>query len=399
MTTENKIREILIYSFLICIVSSGMISPAIGAIFAADGTEISSANLSIRVNEEPSLLSGHLPHGKLVFFTNSHCSACEGAKEYLDTYIQDHPDFFLEIHDIFNSTENRTIFESYKAKYNRRFLSTPSLMIGNLTLEGTQDIRTHTSELMTLQDKFGTEPGFFSGLFTPLSVSGTSSTDIPLLLIIGAGLLDGINPCAFAVLVILLIYLMAQKSRKAMLSAGIAYTSAVFLFYYLSGVGLFTVIQTTGATTTFSLIAGCIALSAGLLMIKDALFPKDKPTLAIPASQSGLINRVLRKATLPAAFILGILVGMFELPCTGGIYLSIISMISLKSNLEQAFVYLFIYNVAFIIPLLIILGLVTFGLPPEKVNEFRLEQRRTLRFIIGLVLTGFAIFILYEIFG
>jgi cytochrome c biogenesis protein CcdA len=184
-----------------------------------------------------------------------------------------------------------------------------------------------------------------------------------------------------------------------MLSAGIAYTSAVFLFYYLSGVGLFTVIQTTGATTTFSLIAGCIALSAGLLMIKDALFPKDKPTLAIPASQSGLINRVLRKATLPAAFILGILVGMFELPCTGGIYLSIISMISLKSNLEQAFVYLFIYNVAFIIPLLIILGLVTFGLPPEKVNEFRLEQRRTLRFIIGLVLTGFAIFILYEIFG
>lgn len=182
-----------------------------------------------------------------------------------------------------------------------------------------------------------------------------------------------------------------------MLTAGLVYTGAVFLFYYLSGLGIFTVIQTTGATTIFSLAAGCIALIAGLIMVKDAVFPKEKPTLGIPASQSGLINQVMKQATLPAAFILGILVGMFELPCTGGIYLSIISMISMKSNMSQALGYLFFYNIAFVLPLLIILILVTFGFPPERVNEWRLEQRRALRGIIGLVLIGFAVFILYEV--
>jgi len=90
---------------------------------------------------------------------------------------------------------------------------------------------------------------------------------------------------------------------------------------------------------------------------------------------------------------------MFELPCTGGIYLSIISMISMKSNMSQALGYLFVYNIAFVLPLLIILILVTFGLPPERVNEWRLEQRRALRGIIGLVLIGFAVFILYEVIG
>jgi len=107
----------------------------------------------------------------------------------------------------------------------------------------------------------------------------------------------------------------------------------------------------------------------------------------------------MKQATLPAAFVLGILVGMFELPCTGGIYLSILSMISMKSNLGQALGYLFIYNIAFVIPLLIIIGLVTFGLSPEQVNEWRLEQRRALRAVIGMVLIGFGFIILNEVFG
>jgi cytochrome c biogenesis protein CcdA len=319
---------------------------------------------------------------------------------FLDGFAPNHTEMTLLRYDLFNSTENRTIFESYKKTYNRNFLSVPSLIIGNISVEGVQDISNNLEELLILQKKYHGSSDIFTNIFTPPSLTpDESSGDIPLLLIIGAGLLDGINPCAFAVLVFLLVYLMAQKSRKAMLTAGFVYTGAVFLFYYLSGLGIFTVIQTTGATTVFSLAAGCIALIAGLIMVKDAVFPKEKPTLGIPASQSGLINRVMKQATLPAAFILGILVGMFELPCTGGIYLSIISMISMKSNMSQALGYLFVYNIAFVLPLLIILILVTFGLPPERVNEWRLEQRRALRGIIGLVLIGFAVFILYEVIG
>ncbi len=380
---------------LIVIIFIGLLpAPVFGTIYGPDGAELSE-NLTSRITDDPSLLSGNLPAGEVVFFTNSHCGACANAKEYLDTYILKNPEITLQTYDIFNNTENRAIFEEYKKKFNHKFLSTPSIMIGNITLEGSQDIRNHLEEVITLQSPLMRTSALNQK--SDLQISSNAADEIPLLLIIGAGLLDGINPCAFAVLVILLVYLMTQKSRKSMISAGLVYSAAVFIFYYLSGVGIFTIVQTTGITTAFSVAAGIIALLAGILMLKDSLIPGQRPALAIPASQSQIINRIMKKATLPAAFILGILVGMFELPCTGGIYLSIISMISLKTDLNQALGYLAVYNAAFILPLLVILVLVTVGLPPERVNEFRIEQRRLLRGIIGIVLLIFAGVILSEV--
>ncbi|MDX8551687.1 hypothetical protein KHC33_10715 [Methanospirillum sp. J.3.6.1-F.2.7.3] len=400
MFSHNNPRIALISVLIFSLLSLIVVSPSLGAMYAVNGSEISPDSLSDLIQSDPTLLSGSLPPSQVIFFFNTHCGACHDAMAFLDGFAPNHTEMTLLRYDLFNSTENRTIFESYKKTYNRNFLSVPSLIIGNVSVEGVQDISNHLEELLVLQKQHSGSSDLFSNIFTsPSLTSDSPSGEIPLLLIIGAGLLDGINPCAFAVLVFLLVYLMAQKSRKMMLTAGLVYTGAVFIFYYLSGLGIFTIIQTTGATTIFSFVAGCIALIAGLVMVKDALFPKEKPTLGIPASQSGLINRVMKQATIPAAFILGILVGMFELPCTGGIYLSIISMISMKSNMTQALGYLFVYNIAFVLPLLIILILVTFGLPPERVNEWRLEQRRLLRGIIGLVLIGFAVFILYEVLG
>lgn len=400
MPSHYVSRIALISALVICLLSLCIASPTLAAMYAVNGSEISPDDVSDLVRSDPTLISGSLPPGQVIFFFNTHCGACHDAMAFLDGFAPNHTEMTLTRYDLFNSTDNRTIFESYKKTYNRNYLSVPSLIIGNISIEGVQDISNHLEELLVLQKKYSASSDLFTNIFASPSLTPNESTgEIPLLLIIGAGLLDGINPCAFAVLVFLLVYLMAQNSRRAMLTAGLVYTGAVFLFYFLSGVGIFAVIQTTGATTAFSLAAGCIALIAGFIMVKDAVFPKEKPTLGIPASQSGLINRVMKQATIPAAFILGILVGMFELPCTGGIYLSIISMISMKSNMTQALGYLFVYNIAFVLPLLIILLLVTFGLPPERVNEWRLEQRRALRGIIGLVLIGFAVFILYEVLG
>ena len=392
----NPLYFILVFFTLLFVLSSTVSA----AIYIANGTEIPEDDISSSIKAAPSPVFGYVPAGQIIFFTNIHCSACHMAEEFLHDFSARHPEISLVTYDLFDSPENRTIFENYKKKYHRTFLSTPSILVGNLTIEGTQDMRNHLDEILLIQNEKKEPGGLLSGIFPDSFQKITASgEEIPLLLIVGAGLLDGINPCAFAVLVFLLVYLMAQKNRRRMLAAGLVYTGAVFIFYFLSGVGIFSVIQTTGTTTVFSIGAGCIALIAGLLMLKDAIIPKEKPTLSIPSSQSGLINRIVKMATLPAAFILGILVGMFELPCTGGIYLSILSMISMKSNPGQALGYLFVYNIAFVVPLLIIIVLVTFGLSPERVNEWRLEQRRALRAVIGLVLIVFGIFILNEVAG
>jgi cytochrome c biogenesis protein CcdA len=386
--TVSRILALL----LLCCFAAVMV-PASAEVFLQNGSSVPEGTSADQLIGE--ILSSREPVST-VFFYNLHCSACHESIVYLQELEKRHPGTYPVSYDLFNNTTTHELFQEAKQAYNQQYLSYPVIFIGPVVLEGTGAISTYYEPLILAVQKSQSSSlsGFLTGL-TGISSGGTFEIGLPLIL--GAGLLDGINPCAFAVLVFLLTYLLSLNNRRRVLLAGLVYTAAVFIFYFLSGVGIFTVVQTTGLVSGFSLVAGIIALIFAIIMIKDAILPGKGPSLAIPESRKGTINRFVEKSSIPAAFILGILVGMFELPCTGGIYLSIISMISLKTNLVGGLWYLFIYNIAFVFPLLIIIGLIYWGIPPERVNEWRLDQRRTLRLIIGLIMLVFAIIILHEV--
>lgn len=371
--------------------------PICGSVYIRNGTEISEDAAYLTILQDGNTTAENL---SIQFFYNTHCGACHSALAFLEKYRSENPGIVIAYHDLFNSTENRDLFETYKAQYNRQYAAVPVIFMGNAVLEGSYAILENFDPLVKGYAELNTKGFSLPSLpqFSLPSQSKSDRTGISIPLIVGAGLLDGINPCAFAVLVILLIYLMSLGSRQKMILAGIVYSAAVFFFYFLSGVGIFTAIQTTGMVKGFSFVAAMIAIIAGILMIKDAFYPGKGPSLAIPEGRKGVISRYIEKSTVPSAFVLGILVGMFELPCTGGIYLAILSMISLRTDVSGGLGYLLIYNFAFILPLLIIIALVAWGLPPERVNEFRLEQRRVIRIIIGCIMFFFAAIILMELF-
>jgi cytochrome c biogenesis protein CcdA len=377
---------------LLCSVAV-LISSASAEVFIKNGSSIPDGTPADQLIQE--ILASDDPI-TTAFFYNTHCGACHQAVEHLKGLAEIHPEIYPASYDLFNNTTNSKLFDEAKLAYNQQHISYPVIFIGPIVLEGNEAISTYYESLALAVQKrqSSSPPGFLAGLTGPAS-GGSFKIGLPLIL--GAGLLDGINPCAFAVLVFLLTYLLSLNNRRRVLLTGLVYTAAVFIFYFLSGVGIFTVVQTTGFVTGFSLVAGIIALIFAIIMIRDAIVPGKGPSLAIPESRRETINRFVEKSSIPAAFILGILVGMFELPCTGGIYLSIISMISLKTNLVGGLWYLFIYNIAFIFPLLVIIGLIFWGIPPERVNEWRIDQRRTLRLIIGLIMLIFAIMILHEV--
>ena len=101
-------------------------------------------------------------------------------------------------------------------------------------------------------------------------IAETTQLTIPLVIV--AGLVDGINPCAFAVMVFLLVSIMSISSKKRMLQVGLVYIGAIFIFYFLSGLGLFALVQVSGFSRIFALVAATVAFVAGALMIKDALY-------------------------------------------------------------------------------------------------------------------------------
>lgn len=213
-------------------------------------------------------------------------------------------------------------------------------------------------------------------------------TSITIPLIVGSAAVDSINPCAFAVLIFLILYLMNMKNRQFMLKIGFVYIGIIFLVYFLSGLGLLSFIKSISLTRFFYYFTAGLAILFGLLNIKDVFWYGRGITLAIPESKKPLIDKYIRKATLPAAIVLGVLVALFELPCTGAVYLEILSLLADKNSLAQAILYLLVYNLIFVMPLLVILLAVYFGLPPEKIEKWRQEQRRWLRLAVGLVMIG-----------
>jgi len=334
----------------------------------------------------------------LILFYNRNCQDCQKVLAFLPGVLATNPDVTVESYDIYNNREKYQLFQQYNERYNRSLSPVPAVFVGDRELVGYDEIRDNLADAILAARLNQTTP---TPVITPVVTNTTTVQETPppalaIPVIIMAALIDGINPCAFAVLTFLLVTIMAQQSRRKVLETGVAYILAVFVFYFLSGVGLFSLVQVSGVSRIFSIVAAIIALIAGILMIRDA-FSESRPLLAIPESRKGMIDRYVRKGTIPAALVLGILVGMFELPCTGGIYLAILSLLSQSSTLAAGIPLLLLYNLVFIVPLIIILGVVYWGLPPERFSAFQARHRVAVRLCMAALMIAIAVFLLYTV--
>ena len=228
--------------------------------------------------------------------------------------------------------------------------------------------------------------------------------DINLFFVIGAALVDSINPCAFGVLIFLLAYL-AESVKKAskMLLYGLIYIGAVFVTYLVAGLLLLPLIQKLGSFSVVSyyVLAGVIAM-AGLLEIKDFFWYGKGFSLAIFPHESTRIKMYVKRVSDSpfAAAFLGFFVAIVELPCTGFAYLAVLGLISLSGLTINNVTLLIIYNLIFVLPLLVILWLVYRGMSTQKFEAWRQKHKQWMRLAIGLVLLLLAaVMILYVEYG
>ena len=226
----------------------------------------------------------------------------------------------------------------------------------------------------------------------PTCSPATLQLTIPV--VVASALVDSINPCAFSVLIFLLISIVTIENRRRILMVGSVYIAAVFMFYLFSGAGLFSIVHLSGFSAALSLLGATVAIVLGLVNIIDVIKNKNDFLLGIPGSKKEMIERYISRASLPAVFVLGVLVGIFELPCTGGIYLAILGLMSRSYTLMEGLPYLVLYNIVFVLPLVLILILVAYGISPERANAWRVLHRRKLRLIVGLAMIAIGVMII-----
>ncbi|NYT07891.1 MAG: hypothetical protein GKC05_06525 [Methanomicrobiales archaeon] len=324
------------------------------------------------------------------FFFNTNCGECLKTLPFIEEFAASHPEVVVRYIDVRESDENLALFKAFKEYYGAGFVPVPSVFVGTVILSGTEDITGGLGDAVN---------GTLTTLPTPVPVSNIpEAAELTLPLVIAAALVDGINPCAFSVLIFLLVTIVSLESRRKMLAVGSVFICAVFTFYFLSGLGLFAVIQSAGISRFISVIAAIVAFAAGTISILSVFGRGNgQSILSIPESRKGVINRYIRKASIPGAFMVGILVGMFELPCTGGIYLAILSLLSNRMTAVEGIPYLLVYNFFFVLPLIVILGICTYGLPVERLEEWRTGSRKAVRVIMGAVMIFLGAILILEI--
>ena len=217
--------------------------------------------------------------------------------------------------------------------------------------------------------------------------------EISLPIIVGAALIDGINPCAFGVLIFMLAYL-AKTARKKMLVNGLVYIFFVFLTYLACGLILLPVIRKLAgfSVASYYVIAAVVGL-AGLIEIKDYFWYGKGFSLTIFPSEAERIKKYVKHVSgspLVAAF-LGVFVALVELPCTGAVYLAVLALMSLSGVTIGNINLLVIYNLIFVVPLVIILFLVYRGIHWQRFEEWRNRHKGLMRLFTGVLLIVLAI--------
>lgn len=207
--------------------------------------------------------------------------------------------------------------------------------------------------------------------------------------VIVTGLLDSVNPCAFAVILLLLAFLFTiRKSRGQIIRLGAIYIGVIFLVYLAIGLGILSTVRLSEEPHFVVRVGSYFLIGLGVLNLIEYLWPAFPIKLHMPAAAHKKVNQLLKVATVPATIGVGFIVGLCTFPCSGGIYVSIITLLNAKTTLGWGLVYLALYNLLFILPLIIILLVVGNRVVAKQLATWEREHALTLRLWFGVAMIG-----------
>jgi cytochrome c biogenesis protein CcdA len=208
-------------------------------------------------------------------------------------------------------------------------------------------------------------------------------------------LADSVNPCAIAVLTMVLVSILIQnpKSKRKVLYAGLGFILAIYIGYLFYGIvisqffKLFAEFLRENSTYIYKALAG-LAMLIGALNIKDFFFyKKGSVGTEMPIFMRPKAKKTISKITSPiGAFVIGFLVTIFLLPCTIGPYIIASGLVS-ELGFFKAILWLLYYNLIFVLPMIIITLIVYFGFKKvDEVSGWKERNIKTLHLIAGILL-------------
>lgn len=371
---------------------------------------------------------------ELIYFYQKGCPYCDRTSYLLKYLVKKYPHLSVKEIDL-NTPDGKRINETLSNRLNlpqEKRLMAPSIFIGSdyLSHEEITEVRVEAmiqkySEEVKAAEQKHISPSIY---LTPDELKKAEASiierfksfGIPAILL--AGLIEGLNPCALATLIFFISYLtMVGRTRKEILLVGMGFTAAGFLTHLLLGFGILSFIQHILFLPLLSrliyLITFIISLSLGILSLYDYIQIKkgrpSKMTLQVPDSLKKRIHRIIRKREsefdanqegkstrfLFAAVVIGFIVTLLQSTCTSQVYLpTILFVFNIPSLRDSAIIYLILYNIVYILPLVAIFVIVYWGTTSQQLSFFLQKRTSTIKLFTAFfffLLAGVLIFLLF----
>lgn len=238
------------------------------------------------------------------------------------------------------------------------------------------------------------------GAAVPVVAAVVSSGDLTPWIVALAGFADGFTPCSFAGLLVFASVTTAAFERRALdchatelrpppvdrrrvVRNGSVYIAGLFVTYMALGLGFLSFINVLSEGHWAGKAAAVLSVLMGLWVLRDGLFPESRWKLEMPTFVRPGVRKAMQATFLPAVFAAGVLVGLCTVPCTGGIYLGVLGLIASQGAAAGGFWLLVLYNLMFILPLVIVLALVTSRPTYRAVARWHLRTKNVVKMGLG----------------
>lgn len=356
----------------------------------------------------------------VVFFWAEGCPHCAKQKPFLQSLKGRFPEMEVKSYEVSKSRENIELFQKIANAYGIKATGVPATFIGERAIVGfsdeiAKDIEEALKEcrLKTCIDPLQREASVIKkdtvGQTQPstlidipfLGKTDVSNLALPVMTVVIAGL-DSFNPCAFFVLFSLLGLMIHARSKKKMALVGGVFVFFSGFMYFLFMAAWLNFFLIMGEIALITVIAGLVAIVIGVINIKDFFAFKEGLSLTLSdEAKTKLFDRMRRLlrssslvSTLFATVVLAIVANAYELICTAGFPMVFTRILTLH-NLPtlQYYLYLFLYNLVYVVPLATIVVVFTVSLGKRQLTE---SQGRFLKLLSGLMMMDLGIVLLIK---
>jgi thiol-disulfide isomerase/thioredoxin len=366
-------------------------------------TEEEAANVVKKDAHPTDVVHKEMYEGKihLYMFYAYDCPHCKKAHEFLVELVKQYPELHVMQYEIKGNKDNLKFFEFVAKEHGVKPQGVPTMFVGGKSFVGFYEKVTCNAIIKEVRRVKGLKDSCESAeLDVPMiGTININTISLPMFTVY-IGLLDGLNPCAMWVLMFLLGLMVYAKDRKKIIFLGTTFVIASGVVYFLFMTAWVNIFLIIGYSKFITIALGSVAVIMGLVNVKELFFFKKGISLMIPESAKPKLYKKSRAIiyernkilAIIGTIMLAVFVNLIELGCTVGLPAIYTRVLSLKAlPVLETYLYIGLYNVLYIVPLAIIVGIFAITLGHIKFTE---KFGKIFKLISGILMLALGILLI-----